>query len=111
MEEKERAERLAQETQQAELEVQRQRLRAEAAERERDLHAEVAKRHEDSLKKRREEVNEQLQQLEKQQQEMSSLVGDVKQQSEVWGRAPSNCFGQTLQQQRARANESGAFAQ
>ena len=47
MEEKERAERLARETQEAELELQRQKLRAEAAEKERDLHQEVAKRHEE----------------------------------------------------------------
>lgn len=82
-EEKDRAERLQREMQEAEIEVQRQKVRAEAAEKERDLHAEVAKRHEDNLKHRREEVNDHLQQLEKQQQEMSSLLSDVKKQSEV----------------------------
>ena len=56
------------------------------------------------------EVNEHLQQLEKQQQEMSSLVGDVKQQSEA-DRLCNPLFvcWQTLQQQRTRANESGGF--
>eukprot|EP00434_Breviolum_minutum_P037764 symbB.v1.2.033486.t1/scaffold4168.1/size43633/1 len=79
--------------QEAEIEVQRHKARAEAAEKERDLHAEVAKRQEDNLKHRREEVNEHLQQLERQQQEMSSLLSDVKKQSEA------------VKEHRLRANE------
>ena len=93
LDEKDRAERLQREMQEAEIEVQRHKARAEAAEKERDLHAEVAKRQEDNLKHRREEVNEHLQQLERQQQEMSSLLSDVKKQSEA------------VKEHRLRANE------
>jgi len=82
-EEKDRADRLQQEMAEAELEAARYKLLAEGAEKDRVLQEEAAKRQEERLKNKREEVNEHLGRLERQQQEMSSLRGDVKKQQEA----------------------------
>lgn len=72
-EEKQRADRMAEEKVQMQLEVDRHRTRAESAERERDAHMEASRRHEDALRRKQDEVAEYLATIERKNNEMTEL--------------------------------------
>eukprot|EP00441_Pelagodinium_beii_P039507 CAMPEP_0197638586 /NCGR_PEP_ID=MMETSP1338-20131121/13475_1 /TAXON_ID=43686 ORGANISM="Pelagodinium beii, Strain RCC1491" /NCGR_SAMPLE_ID=MMETSP1338 /ASSEMBLY_ACC=CAM_ASM_000754 /LENGTH=655 /DNA_ID=CAMNT_0043211189 /DNA_START=34 /DNA_END=2001 /DNA_ORIENTATION=+ len=80
--EKETADRLAEEMETAKREAERHQRNAEGAEKERDMHIEAAKRHEERLKEKHEEVKEHLQRLESQQKDLSALRGTARQKEE-----------------------------
>lgn len=81
-EEKERADRLHEEKQNIQLEVDRHRSRAEGAERERDMHMEASRRHEDTIKRTQQEVTDHLNRIDQHQREMHQLREELHQKEE-----------------------------
>jgi len=82
LEEKERADRLHEEKQTIQLEVDRHKNRAEGAEKERDFHMEAAHRHEDTIKRTQQEVSDHLSRIERHQREMSQLREELRQKED-----------------------------
>mmetsp|Transcript_130608 Transcript_130608/g.325902 ORF Transcript_130608/g.325902 Transcript_130608/m.325902 type:complete len:672 (-) Transcript_130608:151-2166(-) len=81
-EEKERADRLHEEKQTLQLEMDRHRSRAEGAERERDMHMEAARRHEETIKRTQQEVNDHMTRIERHQREMQQLREELRQKED-----------------------------
>jgi len=78
MDEKSRADRLQEDVQRTQLDMDRHKSRADGAERERDLHMEASRRHEENLRRKHEEVNDHLSRIERQTHELSSLREDMR---------------------------------
>jgi len=76
--ERQRAEGLRSELESTRFEIDRHKSRADGAERERDLHMEAAKRHEDNLKRKHEEVSEHLGRIERQTREADDLRSQLR---------------------------------
>jgi len=78
MDEKQRADRLNDELQRIQSEIEHHKRRADDAERERDLHMDASKRHQDSLMQKQTEVSEHLSRLGQQSRDMNALRDDLR---------------------------------
>jgi len=88
-EEKERADRATQERASLAQELERHRTRTTDAERERDVHAEAARRHEETIRRKQQEIDEQLARMEQHARDMAALREELKGKEEVIARLRS----------------------
>jgi len=82
-EEKERADRLNEERMSLSSELERHRSRVSDVEHERDLHMEAAKRHEEAIRRKQQEVAEQLERMEQHARDMSALREELRRKEEL----------------------------
>lgn len=82
-EERQRADRLQDELEEAKLDTNRFKDKVDIAERERDMHMEAGRRHEEALRRKQTEVEEHLSRIERYSQDVSSLRIALREKTEL----------------------------